>query len=786
LLEDRTLPSLFGPPTLFHVSYSQPGSVAVGDFNGDGIPDLAVVNGGSNSVSILLGDGHGGFGPPTNYPVGAFPLSVTVGDFNGDGIPDLAVANVQDDTVSVLLGKGDGTFGAATNHAVALAPTAVAVGDFGTGTSDLAVADSNGAISLLLGDGHGNFPETTTRPVGLGASSVAVGDFDGDGTPDLAVANQGDNTVSVLLGDGGLAGFLPTTSYKVGAEPTSVAVGDFGNGHLDLAVANIGDNTVSVLLGNGDGSFAPAVTYPVGSNPIAVAVGDFNGDGTPDLAVANLGDNTVSVLLGDGHGGFGAATNFRVGQTPVALAVGDFNGDGAPDLAVVAQGNGAVDGLLNQARVTTTALTSSANPAAAGQLVTLTAAVTQAVPGPFGPTGLVTFMDGATPLGTGTLDGTGHASFTTTALATGSRALTAAYQGDPHFNGNTSPVLNQLVNQVPTAVSLTASANPGVVGQPVIYTATVGPFLPSDDTPTGSILFLDNSTSLGTATLSGGVATLTTTFLAPGDHPVSAVYQGDGNFAGSTAGPLHEAINAPAPVITALNPTSVPEGSPALTLTITGSSFLPGIGLAVTWNGTPLTVTAASGTQIQAAVPAALLTDESRASVVVTNSAGLSSLPQTFTVADAPLVALGKNLNVTGNKGFSGVVATFTDGNLSATAADFQAIIVWDNGVAQFGMVSGGGGSFTISGSHTFGNFNTLHVVSVRIFDKGGSRAFATDYIIDPPGGADPAGGDVGAAALPGDNPPVAPRKHHRPRHHHGRPPKIHARRHHREGVLAE
>jgi len=209
--------------------------------------------------------------PATNFGVGGSPVSVAVGDFNGDGHPDVATVNAEpgkemNTTVSLLLGTGTGSFGTAAKFAAV---------------------------------GH--------NPV-----SVGVGDFNGDGFPDLAVANSSDDGLSILQADGQgrfaavtttfdvLANGLPViiTRVPVGRGPVSVAVGDFnGDGHLDLAVANGGDNTVSILLGTGTGSFGTATKFAVGHTPDSVAVGDFNGDGHLDLAVANGGDNTVSILL---------------------------------------------------------------------------------------------------------------------------------------------------------------------------------------------------------------------------------------------------------------------------------------------------------------------------------------------------------------------------------------------------------------------------------------------------------------------------------------------------------
>src|SRR5207245_2738785 len=200
-----------------------------------------------------------------DFAVGTNPQSVAAGDFNGDGGPDLAVANSGSSNVSVLLGNGDGTFQAARTFAAGTTP-----------------------------------------------ASVAVGDVNGDGRPDLAVANSGSiygayNNVLVLLGNGD-GTFQAARTFAAGGGPLSVAVGDVnGDGRPDLAVANYSSNTVSVLLGNGDGTFQAAQTFAAGSRPSSVAVGDVNGDGRPDLAVANYSSNNASVLLGNGGGTYEAA-----------------------------------------------------------------------------------------------------------------------------------------------------------------------------------------------------------------------------------------------------------------------------------------------------------------------------------------------------------------------------------------------------------------------------------------------------------------------------------------------
>jgi hypothetical protein len=229
-------------------------------------------------------------------------------------------------------------------------PVAVALGDFNhDGHLDLATAnEGDNTVSVVLSRGDGIFLPAVALGVGSFPRSVAVGDFNQDGNPDLAAANSVDNTVSVMLNQGE-GTFRPAVALAVGDYPVSLAVGDFnGDGHLDLATANGDDITVSVLLGQGDGGFHPAVPQLVGGQPYSLTVGDFNHDGRSDLATANRGDNTVSVLLGQGDGTFRPAATVAVGPDPRSVAAGDFNNDGRLDLVTANFGDDTASVLLNQ------------------------------------------------------------------------------------------------------------------------------------------------------------------------------------------------------------------------------------------------------------------------------------------------------------------------------------------------------------------------------------------------------------------------------------------------------
>ncbi|QMS87191.1 DUF4347 domain-containing protein [Nostoc edaphicum CCNP1411] len=329
------LPLSFATASNFSVG-SNPSSVTVGDFDKDGNLDLAVANFDSNDVSVLLGNGSGGFGAAANFGVGNSPNSVTVGDFNKDGNLDLATANSSSNSVSLLLGNGSGSFGVASNFNVESSPRYLAVEDFNKdGNSDLVVANfGSNKVSVLLGNGSGGFDIAITFNASSSPISVAVEDFNKDGNLDLATANYGSNNVSVLLGNGN-GSFGAATNFGVGNNPNSLVVGDFNkDGNSDLATANYGSNSVSVLLGNGSGSFGTATNFSVGNNPISLIVGDFDKDSKSDLAVTNYLSNNISILLGNGAGSFGTASNFGVGSTPNSVAVGDFDKDNDLDLVV--------------------------------------------------------------------------------------------------------------------------------------------------------------------------------------------------------------------------------------------------------------------------------------------------------------------------------------------------------------------------------------------------------------------------------------------------------------------
>ena len=367
----------FATAESFNSGGSGPNSVAIADVNGDNIPDLVVANWctdstcTASSVAVLLGRGDGTFQPAVTYGSGGLIAdSVAVAQLRGTGHPvDIVVANCgstgstcANGNVAVLLGVGNGTFDTAVPYTLgADGATSVAIADVsGDGIPDLLVATGStagGLVGVLTGKGDGTFnPEVTYGSGGVNPLALAVADVNGDGKPDVVVANQcADDTctssnVGVLLGNGEGTFGTAATFGSGGLFSDGVAIDDLNrDGKLDIVVANssssstVDDGNVGVLLGNGDGTFKTAVPYLSGAfGAASVAVADVNGDGKKDLVVANCsatvssctgGGGTVGVLLGYGNGTFQTAVTYLSGgSTPFGVAVADVNGDGRPDI----------------------------------------------------------------------------------------------------------------------------------------------------------------------------------------------------------------------------------------------------------------------------------------------------------------------------------------------------------------------------------------------------------------------------------------------------------------------
>ncbi len=496
-------------------------SLAVADLNGDGKLDMVVVSTcptikgqyciGDGQVSVLLGNGDGTFQSPVTYDSAGYgAISVAVADLNGDGIPDLAVANQ------------------------CLEP----VKHYGEEYCDTA-----GVISVFLGNGDGTFqPAVNYDSGGNAAGSVAIADMNGDGIPDLVVANQCEQAcgystggVSVLLGKGD-GTFQKAVSYSSGGYATFyAAVADLrGNGQFDAIVLSSCENqyncdvgSIGVLLGKGDGAFQPAVVYIPGGQVGSIAIGDVNGDGIPDLVVMTgfdspCGDEAcVEVMLGNGDGTFQSPTSYSWGgyiYVGGGIAIADLNDDRIPDLVMAACVN----------------IFCYAPEAQIGVLLgngdgTFQAPITY---------GSFVSYSGTNSIAVADVNGDGKPD------------VLAAISGNAsvQIDGAAAVLLNN-TGAPPTTIALASSANPIPVGNQVTYTATVSS--QSGGALGGSVAFMDWSyTYINSAIvpLVNNQATFSTTYqsLINNDHWITAFYQGVlPREAGSTSNLLNEYVCIP-------------------------------------------------------------------------------------------------------------------------------------------------------------------------------------------------------------------------------------------------
>jgi hypothetical protein len=329
---------------------SNPSAAKIGDLDGDGLNDIAVVNT-QGSLQLFFNRGDGSFERTSLnglWPSSSNTLGVDIGDLNRDGRNDLAVAFLTSTgSVSVLLNQGSRAFSTPVNYTSCGSANGVAIGDLDQdGDNDVADIGQCASSSVLLNNGQGSLTLNGSYGTGQHSRSVVLADFNRDGIKDIVYVNNGINingSVTTLLNNGN-GTFGAARVLSAGDLPDDVAVGDFdGDGNTDLAIANSYLSLVTIVLNDTQGTFTNGYSeLGGGDTPTSIAAGDFNGDGRLDFAVTSWGTGGISVFLNQGNYNFAHAGTQFVLQRPVDLEAGNLDGDSLPDLVAVNQGNGTI------------------------------------------------------------------------------------------------------------------------------------------------------------------------------------------------------------------------------------------------------------------------------------------------------------------------------------------------------------------------------------------------------------------------------------------------------------
>ncbi|MBI3818474.1 MAG: VCBS repeat-containing protein [Planctomycetes bacterium] len=328
---------VFGAPIIFPISKDAQ-SVAEGDLNNDGQPDMAIGYKNNGGVSILLGTLQGGFGAETKYAPGKNCTGLAIGDLNEDGLADVVVV-ASNSGAFMLLQQSNGLF-TGPNMIPNVGGGLVALADFNT-DQHLDLALSYGSVIYIYhGDGQANFSGPTNYTIGGPPDLMVVSRINEDAAPDVVF---GDTSTSLLLADG-VGGFAPPVSlYPFKHQSNGVnglATADLnGDGLMDVARTEYGSNlTIQVLLNAGSGNFNAPALYEIGQYCNSLVLADVNGDGVPDaicgINLVGTGSNHVTIAFGDGVGGFVTGKYYKAGNSPTSIAIADFNNDGKPDLSV--------------------------------------------------------------------------------------------------------------------------------------------------------------------------------------------------------------------------------------------------------------------------------------------------------------------------------------------------------------------------------------------------------------------------------------------------------------------
>ncbi|HWE02568.1 MAG TPA: Ig-like domain-containing protein, partial [Tepidisphaeraceae bacterium] len=684
--------------------------------------------------------------------------------YNGDAnfststsLADTTTVSQANSTVAVSASADPSTFGDMVTVSAAVAPVAPGAG-VPTGTVSFFDGATLLGTSTLDGSSVATLASLQLSPGSHSITGVYNGDSDFDASTSPA------DTTTVAKAD---TGVIVTATPSVFGQSTTlsatVSTSNVNAADLEGQTGTVSFFNGATLLGtatldnSGDATFS--TTLPVGSHSIT---GVFSGDANYNGSTSSVTTDTVTkastsvVTTGTGSSAFGQSATLTSIVTATApgvgvptgtvsffdgatlLGTGALNGSGVAALAIstlpvgshsitsVYGGNGNFNGATSPASAKTvvqanSSVTTTATPSSTvfGQSTVLSAIVIAVAPGAGTPTGTVSFYDGATLLGTATLNGSDIASLAVSSLSAGSHSITSVYAGNANFNGSTSSALTKVVSGADTAVTEVTASSVTIFGQPATFTATVSVTGPGAGVPTGAVSFYDGSTLLGTGTINGsGVATFTSTTLSDGSHSVTSVYDGDSSFNGSTSAAVMQTVNA-AEAITSVNHATFTAGAVAsFTITTTGgltplitlSGALP-TGLSFQDNG--------DGTATLTGTPAGATGGVYHVSLNATNGVTSDSQTLTLTINQAPAVTV--NTGATFAVGAANTVTFHTSG--------FPAPTLHVTGTLPTGVTftDNGNGTATLAGvpAASTGAVYNLTIVASNGVSPDASQSFA-------------------------------------------------------------
>ena len=530
-------------------------AIAVGDFNGDGIPDLVVATAGSGGavgdVSVLLGKGDGTFASAINIPATADPAAIVVGNFVKGGPLDIVSADKGSGTNNVVLTITDGT-GHLASQRYFTVPDFVGAIAVGPGSSSLAFLTGPAPAGLVIykSNGDGTFAAPTTVPLPFPPTGIVATSYG------FAVTNSANDSMTTVVSDG--SGFDKAT-YPTGKGPTGIATGSFtSSGGADLVIADNGDSTVALLFDNLNGTYSAPTYLAVEPGPWGVVVGDFNGDGKADFAVTSQTGNTVSIFTGNGDGTFSAPEVITVGHGPQSIAAGPFSSGGKIDLAIVNTTDGTISNLL-----------------------------------PF--TG---------PIGTATVD-------KITVQGSGSHQIVAKYSGNTGYAASqSSAVPLEAPGSTVTTTTVMASPSSIPLGSSSLTLSLTATVAAAGTIPTGTVTFKVGTATVGSAPVTGGSATLngvpptTGKGFTVGSDSITASYSPTtGSEFAASSGTQSLAVTAPTYTITpSTTAVSLSQGgSQPVKVTLASTSFADTTAWTATTSSPLITVSPTSGTATLAA-----------------------------------------------------------------------------------------------------------------------------------------------------------------------------------------